>query len=186
MCECPELTIQHFAIAQKMCDTHLSRNMTPYLPLTPEYVLVLSAIGVVFIVLLVWNIRLEIRLAKMRYGKNAHRLDESMSNIQNHLGSLEESKDAIIKHLGTVEKRLKKSVQSVETVRFNPFKGTGSGGSQSFASVFLNENGDGVVISSLYSRDRVSVFSKPISQFKPAFDLSEEESKVLEKARKSL
>ena len=125
-----------------------------------EVIIIGASVGVALLVLLIWNIRLEVRLSKLRYGDNAERLDESMSNIQRHLSDLDRTKDAIVTHLQSVEERLKRSIQSVETVRYNPFEGTGSGGKQSFASAFVNENGDGVVISSLYSRDRVSVFSK--------------------------
>ncbi|NIT70429.1 DUF4446 family protein, partial [candidate division KSB1 bacterium] len=58
----------------------------------------------------------------------------------------------------------------VGTVRFNPFKGTGGG--QSFAAAFLSEHGNGVVISTLYSRERVSVFAKPIQSFASEYELT--------------
>lgn len=82
-------------------------------------------------------------------------------------------------YLTTVEKRLKKSVQAVHTVRFNPFKGTGSGGNQSFATAMLNENGDGVVISTLYAREHISIFSKPVKKGKSEYELSEEEKEAV-------
>ena len=81
---------------------------------------------------------------------------------------------------------MKRSLQSVETVRFNPFKGSGEGGNQSFSTSFVSENGDGVVISSLYSRDRISVFSKPLSKFQSSFELTDEEKKVIEDSKKNL
>jgi hypothetical protein len=82
-----------------------------------------------------------------------------------------------------IEDRLSRSIQAVKTVRFNPFKGTGEGGNQSFSTAFINENGDGVVISSLYSRDRVSIFSKPIAEFQSEFELTEEERGVVDEAK---
>lgn len=90
------------------------------------------------------------------------------------------------KYLETVERRLRKSVQSVHTVRFNPFKGTGAGGNQSFATAFLNEHGDGVVISSLYSRDHVSVFSKPVKKHASEYEFSNEEKEALGGAKDGL
>jgi hypothetical protein len=68
-------------------------------------------------------------------------------------------------YLTTVEIRLQKSIQSVETVRYNPFKGTGSGGNNSFSTAFLTEKGDGVVLTSMYARDRISMFAKPVKNF---------------------
>ena len=85
-----------------------------------------------------------------------------------------------------MENRLQRSIQAVETIRFNPFKGTGEGGNQSFATSFLSENGDGVVISSMYSRDRVSVFSKPLAKFVSSFELMEEEKEVIANSKNQL
>jgi hypothetical protein len=69
-------------------------------------------------------------------------------------------------------------------VRFNPFKGTGSGGNQSFATTFLNEENNGVVISSLYSREHTSVFSKPIKNGVSEYELSDEEKESFAEAKK--
>jgi len=70
----------------------------------------------------------------------------------------------------------------VETIRFNPFKGNGSGGNQSFSTAFVNEEGDGVVISSLYSREHISVFAKPIKKMSSEYEMTKEEKDSLEKA----
>jgi hypothetical protein len=97
---------------------------------------------------------------------------------------LENFRTDLEKYLTTVEKRLKKSVQGIHTVRFNPFKGTGGGGNQSFATAFLNEDSNGVVISSLYSREHVSVYSKPVKNGSSEFELSLEEKEAIADARK--
>jgi hypothetical protein len=46
----------------------------------------------------------------------------------------------------------------------------------------LNEEGDGVVLSSLYSRERMSVFAKPIKNKKSEYELTVEEKAVLDQA----
>lgn len=107
-------------------------------------------------------------------------------NLSTSVEALEMFRDELKEYLATVEKRLKKSVQAVHTVRFNPFKGTGSGSNQSFATVFLNEEGHGVVISSLYSREHVSVFSKPIKSASSEYELSEEEKEAIAHAHRLL
>jgi len=73
-------------------------------------------------------------------------------------------------------------VRNIETVRFNPFIDAGS--NQSFAIAMLNDEGNGVVMSSLYARDRMSIFAKPIVRGKSEFELSSEEKEVLSKAIK--
>ena len=77
--------------------------------------------------------------------------------------------------------KLRKSIRGLETIRFNPFPDQGS--NQSFAIGMLNEEGDGVVLSSLYSRDRMSVFAKPIKNSKSEYELSAEEKNALQKAK---
>ncbi len=142
---------------------------------------------IAFIVLMLgWIIRLEMKLRKLLGGKEAKTLEGAI--LQNH-ANLEKlnifSKDATA-HFLDIEKRLQRSVQAVETARFNPFKGTGEGGSQSFSTAFVSENGKGVVISSLYSRDRVSVFSKPLEKFESKLELTEEEQNVVLNSKNSL
>lgn len=111
-------------------------------------------------------------------------IEESIIELAKELDNLTEFKDRAEEYHKLVEQRLRKSVQSIETKRFNPFKGTGSGGNQSFASAFINENGDGLILSSLYSSDRMSVFAKPVQGFISSFELTEEEQAALEDAKK--
>ncbi len=150
-------------------------------PLYITYVLV----GLV-VILIGWIIRLEIKIGGFLKGKDGKSLEDSIVSGNRNLEKLNEFQKEALNHFINVEKRLKRSVQAVETVRFNPFKGTGDGGNQSFSTSFLNENGDGVVISSLYSRDRVSMFSKPLAKFESSFELTEEEKGVVSSSKNQL
>lgn len=143
-------------------------------------------LGIIFLVLIGLIIRLEIKVKKLLLGKDAKSLEDSIIKGGIELEKLNQFKSEAIEHFKTVERRLNRSVQAVETIRFNPFKGTGDGGNQSFSTVLLSQNGDGVIVSSIYSRDRISVFSKPIQKFESEFDLTPEELEVLETAKKSL
>lgn len=136
--------------------------------------------GVVAIILL-WIILTEYRFRKFFAGTKARNLEDVMIKIGEQMKDLKETQTAINKHLITVDKRLDKSIRSVETIRFNPFLDAGS--NQSFAISFLNDEGNGVVMSSLYARDRMSIFAKPITGGKSEFELSVEEKEVLEKSK---
>ncbi len=48
----------------------------------------------------------------------------------------------------------------------------------------MNDEGNGVVMSSLYARDRMSIFAKPIVKGKSEFELSSEEKEVLDRSVK--
>jgi hypothetical protein len=150
------------------------------------FVLVTSLLGISAAILITIIILLNLRIKKLLGGANSSDLETSIKKAHEEIKNLEKFRKELEAYLTGVETRLKKSVQSVQTVRFNPFKGNGSGSNQSFATTFINEEGDGVVISSLYSRDHVSIFSKPVKSHVPEFELSEEELESLEKAKKHL
>jgi len=55
-----------------------------------------------------------------------------------------------IAEIDEINKRLAKATQKIHTVRFNPFRDPGV--NQSFATAFLNESDDGVVIVDTHSK----------------------------------
>lgn len=135
---------------------------------------------------IVWLLFLHRKIKKALGGTNSKTILESQTQIRHELENFKKFKTELEKYLETVETRLKRSVQSIETVRFNPFKGTGDGGNQSFSTAFVDEDGNGVVVSGLYSRERVSIFNKVIKNFSSEFELTEEEKSVIENGKKKL
>jgi len=148
--------------------------------------LALIILGVATLILLIVVIWLYLKLRRFLAGIDSKSIGDSLTKVSGQLSELQEFKTGMEDYLTSVEKRLRKSVQSISTVRFNPFKGTGGGGNQSFATTLLNEEGDGVIISSLYSREHVSVFSKPVKKNASEFELSDEEKESLEEAKGGL
>jgi hypothetical protein len=141
---------------------------------------------VAVLLLLAWNIFLERRLHRLLLGGKAATLDESIGTLSLRADALEAFRTELESYLEHVERRLRRSLQGTSTVRFNPFKGTGSGGNQSFASAFLDEVGDGLVLSTLYARDHVSVFGKPVKKFTSEFELTVEEKEAVKSAREKM
>ena len=143
-------------------------------------ILIYIVSGVIVIILL-WIGLTEYRFRRFFAGTKAKNLEDVMIKLGNQMAELKETQIEINKHLEVADKRLDKSIRSVETIRFNPFLDAGS--NQSFAISFLNDEGDGVVMSSLYARGRMSIFAKPIINGKSDFELSTEEKEVLEKSK---
>jgi hypothetical protein len=81
--------------------------------------------------------------------------------------------------------RIKKKTVNASTLRFNPFQGEGIGGNQSFSSVLVDEEGDGVVITSMHARERTNMFAKPLKNWVSEYQLSEEEEQAVEQAREN-
>lgn len=150
---------------------------------TPILVLILL---VTLIVVVIWIVRLEMRLHRLTRGKTGGDLEGTIIAHGKALTDFEEFQREMEKYLQGVERRLRRSIQGIKTVRFNPFKGTGEGGFQSFASAFVNEDGDGLVISTLWSRDRMSIFGKPLTKGTSSFDLTEEEKNAIGEAQSSI
>ena len=147
---------------------------------------VIVVLAIATVVLLVIVISMHLKLRRFLIGIDSENIKDSLTFVGSGLKELESFRTEMETYLTTVESRLKKSVQSVHTVRFNPFQGQGAGGNQSFATAFLNEHGDGVIVSSLYGRDHVSVFAKPVKNHASEHELSDEEKEALENAKKKL
>jgi hypothetical protein len=72
-------------------------------------------------------------------------------------------------------------VPRVGFVRYNSFDDVGS--DLSYALALLNRDGDGVVLSSIYSREETRTYGKAVAGFKPATEPSDEELAAIAKAR---
>lgn len=131
-----------------------------------------------------WLIRVEKKLRNLTRGHDYKSVDETLKSIEKDLQNHNLFKGEIEEYLKNVEKRLQRSIQGFHNESFNAFNGLESGGT-SFALAFLNENGDGIIVSTLHGRDRINIFSKQISNFKSDVKLSEEEEIALTKAKKS-
>jgi hypothetical protein len=160
--------------------------MIASLDFTNPLFLALAALAIISVVLLVMVIQMRSKMKKFLVDVDSKSISDSLSLLSSNVKDLQTFRAEMEEYLTGAEKRLRNSVQSVHTVRFNPFHGTGGGGNQSFATAILNEHGDGVVLSSLYSREHVSVYSKPVTKFVSEHELSAEEKEAVSKAKEKL
>ena len=96
-----------------------------------------------------WMFKTEKRLKRFFLGKKAKDLEDTITLLEDNIKLLNSSKEKIEIEITSLHQKLRKSIRGLETIRFNPFPDQGS--NQSFAIGLLNEDRDGVVISSLYS-----------------------------------
>ncbi|MEI7765732.1 MAG: DUF4446 family protein [bacterium] len=148
---------------------------------TKLQIIFLIATFLLFLVGAIWIIKTEKRLRRFFIGKKAKDLEDTIIILEEEISKLKKSKENIENDIKLINEKLKKSIRGLETIRFNPFPDQGS--NQSFSIGMLNEEGDGVVLSSLYSRERMSIFAKPIKKGKSEYELTEEEKESLEKAK---
>ena len=138
-------------------------------------------LSLIILIEALWIVKTEKRLKRFFLGKKAKDLEDTIVKLEEDIVQLKKAKESTEKDLLGINDKLKKSIRGLETIRFNPFPD--QGGNQSFAIGLLNEEGNGVVLSSLYSRERMSVFAKPVKGGKSEYDLSAEEKEALSKAK---
>jgi len=98
-----------------------------------------------------------------------------VKNVEDHCFKLDNEAKKILK-------MAESGVQKVGYVRYNPFGNVG--GDQSFSLALLDSKENGLVLSSIHSREGTRVYFKPISIGRSDYNLSEEEQKAIEIAQK--
>jgi len=83
--------------------------------------------------------------------------------------------------LEALERVARSETPRIGFVRYNAFDDVGS--DQSYALALLTKDGDGVVLSSIYSREETRTYGKAVEKFQPAADASREERAAILKAR---
>jgi len=134
-----------------------------------------------------WVIVLQVRLARLSRQHARLMTGTSGANLEEILHQHIESVQRALETVADLEDRtrridrtLKHSMQWMGIVRFNPFRDTG--GAHSFALAIVDGHGDGVVLSSLHSRDNTRVYAKALKKWESQHPLTEEEKQAIARA----
>ncbi len=141
----------------------------------------LIALLLLVLTLAIFVVLLHRRIEKLVRGKNGASLEESIHEISQGLKSLETTAQLHHEKLDSLLTRSKISVRNIAVKRFNPFADAGS--NQSFSVALVDDHGDGVILSSIYARERMSVYAKPVEKGSSSYELTEEEAEVLDRAK---
>lgn len=146
------------------------------------------SLAVVLTVLLFWNGYLQYNLSKIKKrsrvffeNSEAKDLEEIIYSQIKKTNEVDAEIKKLIEENLKIKDNIKKCIQRVGVVRFNPFGDVG--GNQSFAIALLDNSLSGVMILSLYSRDGVRIYSKQIKEGKSEYKLSKEEEEAIKLAR---
>jgi hypothetical protein len=85
--------------------------------------------------------------------------------------------------LGELERVARAEVPRVGFVRYNAFDDVGS--DLSFALALLNGEGDGVVLTTIYSREETRTYGKAVKGYASVVDASREEHAAIDAARQA-
>jgi hypothetical protein len=134
--------------------------------------------------LVVWVIRLELRLRSLMRGARGKNLEGTIHSLQKHADECASFRTETVRSFKYLERGFHRSVQGIATVRFDAFSGNNIGGRQSFATALVSPDGDGVVLSSLHARERTRMYAKPLEKFSSENELTDEERRAIAEARK--
>jgi hypothetical protein len=108
---------------------------------------------------------------------------ERLRTLEAGLAGVRTALERVTGRIDELEALAATDVSRIGFVRYDAFEDTGS--DLSYALALLNRAGDGVVISSIYSRTDTRTYGKAVKSFKPAANASEEELRAIELARTS-
>ena len=154
------------------------------LPITD---LLYAAIGLAIISLIfgIWGLQAAANVRR-RYLRTFG--DEKPENVEQLIANLHERVDEAVDRFDTFSTRLDsldwkaaQSLNRIGLVRFNPFMDTGA--DLSFSAALLNDNGDGMVLTSLWGRDEVRLYAKPVDNHESRYVLSQEEKQAIDMAK---
>lgn len=144
-----------------------------------------TAVAVIALIFGIWSLAAASRIRR-RYLRVFG--DERPENIERLIAALHERVDAAVdrfdsfgEHLDALDFKTSQAISRVGLVRFNPFMDTGS--DLSFSAALLNDRGDGLILTSLWGRDEVRLYAKPVEEQESRYVLSQEEKQALDMAR---
>lgn len=145
--------------------------------------------------LLLATIAIVVAAVAVRHASNVHRaaasapvllgdpaLDQILSGQMQRLDAVANDVATIGNRTRNVEIASRMAIQRAGLVRFNPFR-EDTGGNLSFALALLDADDNGIILSSLHSRQATRVYIKAITAGQADQQLSEEESAALRQAR---
>ncbi len=104
-------------------------------------------------------------------------LEEHVRQVREATGRVRELDEQVQR----LEVASRSHLQRLGFLRFNPFRDTG--GDQSFVIVLADQEGNGVAVSSLHSRDVTRVYAKPLKGWQSPYPLTDEEQQAVQQAQ---
>ena len=144
----------------------------------------LSVICVIFAVLVITVLcklkALKRRIDSLSRGKDTESLEDIILNFFERVESLEEGEEMTRAALNAIKDNLKITYQKKGLVKYDAFREMS--GALSYSLALLDKENNGVLISSMYSREGCYTYAKDIKNGECKINLSEEEAEALKQA----
>ncbi|MBZ9609767.1 DUF4446 family protein [Clostridium estertheticum] len=142
-------------------------------------IIVFMLIAIIIITYAFLN-KLERRYRKLMRGVNNKNLEEVVISYLDKIDEVKDENEVIKQRYEQINAELKTCVQKTSMIRYKAFDDMGS--DLSFSITLIDGNGNGAILTSIYGRNESTTYAKPIDKGISRYELSQEESKVLEQA----
>ncbi|WP_082343905.1 DUF4446 family protein [Sulfobacillus thermosulfidooxidans] len=123
--------------------------------------------------------RLKKRLNRVLRGGGIN-LEESLAKTYGEAMDAKHVAAQFDERIALLETKHAQTLTKFGLVRFNPFDDTGA--DLSFSLALLNDFGDGIVLTSLWARNEVRLYAKPVKERDSRYALSQEERRAIDLA----
>ena len=114
-------------------------------------------------------------------GGGSGRATTRINTLENSAADLAKLSAELERRLSSLEAAVSSKIPHIGFVRYNAFENTGS--DLSYALALLTKTGDGVVISSIWSREETRTYGKAVQKFQTPQEASAEERSAIAKAK---
>ena len=114
-------------------------------------------------------------------GGGAEPATQRVATLEAAAGRAERELAQLTTRIGALEKVAQSETPRIGFVRYNAFADVGS--DQSYALALLTRDGDGVVLSSIYSREETRTYGKAVLKFQTSQEASAEERSAIAQAK---
>ena len=149
------------------------------------YIMIALSVICVILAVLVITVLCKLKTLKRRIdslsrGKDTESLEEIILNFFERVESLEEGEEMTRAALNAIKDNLKITYQKKGLVKYDAFREMS--GALSYSLALLDKENNGVLISSMYSREGCYTYAKDIKNGECKINLSEEEAEALKQA----
>ncbi len=135
---------------------------------------------IIMIIVLCKLKKLRRRVDSLTRGKDAETMEDSILNFFDRIESLEDAEKKMHRDIRDIKENLKITYQKSALVKYDAFREMS--GALSYSLALLDKENNGVLITSMYSREGCYTYAKDIFNGESKINLSDEEAEALKQA----
>ncbi len=142
---------------------------------------IICLISIILLIVMLCKLKtLRRRVDALTRGKDTESLEDIIVNFLERVESLEEGEEITRAALSAIKDNLKITYQKTGLVKYDAFREMS--GALSYSLALLDKENNGILISSMYSREGCYTYAKDIVNGECKINLSEEEAEALKQA----